>query len=163
MNAQPIDMNQISDYNQILKQEDTTSVKQIQQNYAQPQQHHQPQQHQQAQQLYNHTGQQYSQPAMYIEPPMVQSNKPQPMYQLANNNYRQDHNTSKTDSFQSDVLCIIVVCFVVFSNSSQELFMKHVPALFKDQKTSIVGSILMSGIVGALYIAYKSVNIGVKL
>jgi hypothetical protein len=143
------DINSVMDYNQLVQGIDNRPPQQPTQQIQQP-----------PQQL------SYAQQPEYINPPAMQSMKPHE-YQY----YQQPHDspvkstvTESSSSYNpNDIAFILLASLLIFSTSSQTFFMNQLPALFKEQKPSIVGSLIFSSILGASFVCYKSVSIGIKL
>ena len=139
--------NNITDYSQILQN--------IQQNQ---QQQHQMQQPQQIPQQPQQIPQQIPQDFQYIPPPSMQSLKPQPVvhnpmgFDMPNPNFqKQSHQPNPSMENNKEVIFVIGLCLLLYSNQFQSFFSKIIPALYKDNSLSSVGNIIFPFIIGALF------------
>ena len=143
--------NNITDYSQVL-QNLQQPMQQQQQQPMQQQQQQQPIQQQQQPMQY----QQMPQEIQYMPPPAMQSLKPQafPM----GFEPKQDPNPPPTISFDNnkEVVIVIALCLILYSNQFQSFFSKIVPALYKDNSLSSVGNIIFPFLIGALFYSSKT-------
>ena len=149
---------QVLDYSEILRNiHDDQQPMQIQQ---QNQQMPQMQQMQQMQQM----PQMQTQPSNFPPPPMMQSMKPQGyvMQPMPNPNNQQPNQESKLGDVQKDILIILVLCVIVYSDHFQMFIQRMLPSLFKgDNKLSAIGTITFACIIAGSYFLTKNVSINI--
>ena len=139
---------QVMDYNEILRtmHEEPQQMPPPQQN---PQQMPPPQQIQQTPNGGN-----------FIPPPVVQTIKPQGyvMQPMQQPQPQAQNTSSPVSDVQKDVLIVIVLCVILYNENFQLLLKRVLPSLFKFDKLSSVGSVVIALMVaGGLYVS-KSIS-----
>ena len=141
---EPMQQQQVMDYSEILRN-----------------MHDEPQQPQMPQQQASQMPQQQQQSGQYfIPPPVVQSMKPQgyvmqPMTQPP----MQEPKQSTLGENQKDVLLVLVLCVIIYSDQFQILLQRGLPSLFRNEKLSAIGTITCALLVAGSFLLSKHVSI----
>ena len=139
---EPIQQQQVTDYSEILR------------NMHDDQQQMPPQQPPQM-------PQQQQQPGQYfIPPPVVQSMKPQGyVMQPVAQPPTQEPKQSTLGENQKDILLVLVLCVIIYSDQFQILLQRGLPSLFRNEKLSAIGTITCALLVAGSFLLSKHVSI----
>jgi hypothetical protein len=145
---------QVMDYGEILRNINDDSQQMQQQ---MPQQMPQQMQQQMPQQMQQQMPQQM-QHGQFIPPPVVQSMKPQGYVMQPIQEPTAQQPVNNISETQKDVFIILILCVIFYNEHFQSLLSRILPALFKNDRLSSVGSIAIASLVaGGLYLS-KSIS-----
>ena len=90
-------------------------------------------------------------PMVQQYPSFSQTTGPKPLPQQA-----------QTPDFQKEALVIFVLCTIVYSQATQSVIERHFPNLFENGRVTLVGAVILAGIVSFLFVVSKNVKIGLQ-
>ena len=98
----------------------------------------------------------------FIPPPIVQSIKPQgyivqPMTQSPPS--QEPKQTTALGESQKDIILVLVLCVIIYSDQFQILLQRGLPSLFRNEKLSAIGTITCATIVAGCFLLSKHVSI----
>ena len=119
----------------------------------------------------------YNQPSVHqISPPSIQTMKhpvqnpynvqQYSQYRMPNHDAQYVSSSRNTtfnmDGAQRDFVYVTIVCMLLYSDVFQQTALRNIPALFRDSKPTVVGTVVNGALAGILYVVFKNVSIGVK-
>lgn len=141
---EPVQQQQVMDYSEILRNM-----------HDEP-----PQQQMPTQQPQIQTQQQQAPGQYFIPPPVVQSMKPQGyvMQPMAPQPTPEPKQSAIGDN-QKDIMLVLVLCVIIYSDQFQILLQRGLPSLFRNDKLSAIGTITCALLVAGSFLLSKHVSI----
>ena len=158
----PIDPSSVSSYADILKNMENDIQPPPPQEQQMPQQQMPQQQMPTPQHTFEQPSQQQHPQDHYLPPPMVNSRNnlyaPRPLQPKSilkkNTKY-----PNKFDTIQKDVIYIVILSIIVYSESTQKLISRFIPSLYKESQSTVLSLLFNGLLIAGSYTLLKNVSI----
>ena len=104
----------------------------------------------------------------YPPNPIVQSRNPMQQNHNMNMNFVPQQTQVKSDdteqytslsNMQRDFLFIVIPAVIIYSSQIQNVLVRSVPSMFRDEKPTLIGNLLNAGLIALCYVLIKNMKI----